>query len=113
MASFTGKGRFRVAPGFNLEDLEKLFRHSVLSMLLRKGKITREFVRMMEGWRHSGFNVFCGERIYLKKLSAFSYQPSAKTITARNSQTMWESNGRPIRCSRYLGTDGRKLKADR
>jgi hypothetical protein len=30
----------------------------VLSMLLRKGKITREFVRMMEGWRHSGFNVF-------------------------------------------------------
>ena len=32
-------------------------------MLLRKRKITREFIRMLDGWRHSGFNVFAGRRI--------------------------------------------------
>jgi hypothetical protein len=54
---------FRVAPRFNLKELEKLFRYRVLKMLLGKGRITEEFVRMMDGWRHSGFNVFAGERI--------------------------------------------------
>jgi len=29
-------------------------------MLLQKKKITREFIRMLDGWRHSGFNVYCG-----------------------------------------------------
>jgi len=43
--------------------LEKLFRLKVLTMLLRKKKITRELIRMLDGWRHSGFNVFAGERI--------------------------------------------------
>jgi len=32
-------------------------------MLLRKKKITRELIRMLDGWRRSGFNVFAGERI--------------------------------------------------
>jgi hypothetical protein len=35
----------------------------VLAMLLRKKKITRELIRMLDGWRHSGFNVFAGGRI--------------------------------------------------
>ena len=35
----------------------------VLAILLRKRKITREFIRMLDGWRHSGFNVFGGGRI--------------------------------------------------
>jgi len=52
------QGRFRVTPQFNVKDLEKLFRVKVLAMLLRKKKITQEFVRMLDGWRHSGFNVF-------------------------------------------------------
>jgi hypothetical protein len=30
-------------------------------MRLRKKKITREVIRMLDGWRHSGFNVFAGE----------------------------------------------------
>ena len=47
----------------NEKALEKLFRAKVLSMLLRKRKITREFIRMLDGWRHSGFNVFAGEPI--------------------------------------------------
>ena len=29
-----------------------------------KGKITEELVSMLMCWRHSGFNVFCGPRIY-------------------------------------------------
>jgi len=55
---FYGQGLFRVAPRFKLKDLEKLFRLKVLTMLLRKKKITRELIRMLDGWRHSGFNVF-------------------------------------------------------
>jgi hypothetical protein len=50
-------------------------------MLLAKGKITQNLVRMMEGWRHSGLNVFCGERIYprekrsLENLTAYLIRP--------------------------------------
>jgi hypothetical protein len=32
-------------------------------MLLKKGKVTGEMVRMLSAWKHSGFNVFCGNRI--------------------------------------------------
>ena len=32
-------------------------------MLLKKEKITGELVELVSGWRHSGFNVFCGSRI--------------------------------------------------
>ena len=60
---FYGEGLFRLAPRFNLKELEKLFRYRVLKRLLGKGRITEQFVRMMDGWRHSGFNVFAGERI--------------------------------------------------
>ncbi len=33
-------------------------------MLLSKGKITQDLIRMLRSWRHSGFNVFGGPRIY-------------------------------------------------
>jgi hypothetical protein len=42
---FYGGGLFRLAPRFNLKELEKLFRYRVLKMLLRKGRITEEFLR--------------------------------------------------------------------
>ena len=32
-------------------------------MLLATGRITQEMIRMMGGWRHSGFNVYGGPRI--------------------------------------------------
>jgi len=32
-------------------------------MLLKRGKITEEMARMLSAWKHSGFNVFCGNRI--------------------------------------------------
>jgi len=79
---FCPRGVFRVAPKYNLKDLEKLFRHKVLRMLLARGKITRELIRMMGGWRHSGFNVYCGPRIFprenraLENLAAYLIRSS-------------------------------------
>jgi len=60
---FYGNGMFLVAPLFELKQLEAIFRNKVFKMLLKKGKITEELVQMVMGWRHSGFNVFCGSRI--------------------------------------------------
>ena len=54
---------FRVAPPLELKKLEMIFRNKVFRMLLKRGKITEEMVRMLSSWRHSGFNVFCGNRI--------------------------------------------------
>lgn len=59
---FSGSGMFCVAPLFELKHLEEIFRHKVFKMLLSKGKITQDSVDMIMGWRHSGFNVFCGSR---------------------------------------------------
>jgi len=56
-------GMFRVAPPLELKKLEAIFRHKVFRMLLDKGKITKEMIAMLSTWRHSGFNVFCGNRI--------------------------------------------------
>jgi endonuclease III len=60
---FYGEGMFRVAPRFDTKPLEKIFRHKVFKMLLSRGKITEDLVEMLMNWRHSGFNVFCGDRI--------------------------------------------------
>jgi len=57
------KGMFRVAPPLELKKLETIFRHKVLRMLLNRGKITKEMIAMLSTWRHSGFHVFCGNRI--------------------------------------------------
>ena len=98
---FYGEGLFRVAPKFNVKDLEKLFRVKVLAMLLRKKKITREFIRMLDGWRHSGFNIFAGGRIQprekqsLENLAAYliraafsqkrmHYSPEQATVVYRS-----------------------------
>ncbi len=50
-------------PPLELKKMEAIFRHKVLRMLMNKGKIMEEMVKMLSGWRHSGFNVFCGNRI--------------------------------------------------
>ena len=60
---YGNKGMFRVAPPLELKKLEAIFRHKVFRMLLNKGKITEEMIRMISAWKHSGFHVFCGNRI--------------------------------------------------
>jgi hypothetical protein len=54
---------FRVTPPLELKKLEAIFQHKALRMLLSKGKITEEMIRMLSTWRHSGFHVFCSNRI--------------------------------------------------
>ena len=62
---------FRVAPFCELKHLEEIFpardgifdRHKVFKILLSKEKVTEDLGQMVMGWRHSGFNVFCGSRI--------------------------------------------------
>ena len=54
---------FRVAPPLELKRLETIFQHKMFGMLLAKGKISKEMIAMLSTWRHSGFHVFCGNRI--------------------------------------------------
>jgi hypothetical protein len=58
---FYGNGMFRVVPALKMEHL--VFRHNVFKMLLSKGTITEDPVRMLSSWRRSGFNVFCSASI--------------------------------------------------
>ena len=44
---FCGNGMFRVAPRFETNGLEEIFRHKVFKMLLSKGKITEDLVNML------------------------------------------------------------------
>ena len=60
---YGNKGMFRVASPLELKKLEAIFQHKVFRMFLAKGKITRELIAMLSSWRHSGFHVFCGNRI--------------------------------------------------
>ena len=48
----------------NAESLEPLFRHKILSMLKKRGLITDKIIELILSWHHSGFNVYCSERIY-------------------------------------------------
>jgi hypothetical protein len=47
-----------------MKKLEAIFRHRVFKMLLAKGRITRDLIAMLSNWRHSGFRVFCGQRLF-------------------------------------------------
>jgi hypothetical protein len=67
---FLGRGTFRVAHTIVRKELEEIFRHKVFKMLLCKGKITEDLLSMLMSWRHSGFNVFCGPRIYPREETA-------------------------------------------
>jgi hypothetical protein len=55
---------FRVAPPLDLKRLEAIFRHKVFKMLLARGRITEDLIAMLSNWRHSGFQVFCSQRIF-------------------------------------------------
>ena len=57
---FYGDGMFSFAPHFETNGLEEIFRHKVLKTMRSKDKITEDLIAILMGWRHSGFNVFCG-----------------------------------------------------
>jgi len=60
---FHENGMFTVSPAIDTKALEQLFRHKVLKMLLSKDKITQDMIKLLDKWRHTGFNVYCGSRI--------------------------------------------------
>ena len=93
---------------FELKKLEALFRHKVFKMLLAKGKITEELIRMLSGWRHSGFNLFCGKRI-LPKDGTDMENLARYIIRASFSQermTYLDQVGKVV----YASKDGRTIK---
>ena len=61
---FYGDGSFMVCPTPDGKALEELFRYEVFKMLKAEGKITDTLIENMMSWRHSGFNVYCGNAIW-------------------------------------------------
>ena len=53
-----------VCPTPDGKDLGDLFRHEVFKMLKAEGKIGDAFIKKLMNWRHSGFNVYCGNAIW-------------------------------------------------
>ncbi len=60
---FTPTGMLHVPPKVSLVRMEELFRHRVLRLLMDKGKLRPERVKMLLGWKHSGFNPDASVRI--------------------------------------------------
>ena len=54
---FASNGWLYVVPDLDLKKLELLFRHKVLTMLRREGKIDDALIKKLLGWRHSGFSI--------------------------------------------------------
>ena len=98
---FYGNGMFRLAPAFRVKALEMIFRHKVFKMMLSKGKITEDTVEMLMSWRHSGFNVFSGPRIYpgqqqaMENLARYiiraSFSQERMTYMKEQSKVLYES----------------------
>lgn len=61
---FLEDGNFQIAPRFRAKNLTEAFRHEVLSMFKKEGKITDVVIDNMMSWHHSGFHVHIGERIW-------------------------------------------------
>ena len=59
-----------VCPPPDTVELEKLFRYEVFKMLKAEGKINDVVIENMMNWRHSGFNVYCGNAIWPHNESA-------------------------------------------
>jgi len=61
-----GKNGMFYAANIDLDAgrLEPLFRHKILSMLKKRGLITDRVIGLILSWRHTGFNVYCTDRIY-------------------------------------------------
>ena len=50
-------------PPMSLAPMEALFRHRVFKMLMKKGLLSTERVKLMESWEHSEFNIDASGRI--------------------------------------------------
>jgi hypothetical protein len=62
---FNGNGSFKACSTPQTKDLEEPFRHEVFKMHKAEGKINDVVIENMMNWRHSGFNVYYGNAIWL------------------------------------------------
>ena len=46
------------------EALTEIWRHGVVALFVSKGLLNPDFARKLLGWRHSGFSIESGTRIY-------------------------------------------------
>ena len=58
------EGAFMVCPPPDSREIEELFRYEVFKLLKAEGKINDTVIENMMNWRHSGFNVYCGNAIW-------------------------------------------------
>jgi hypothetical protein len=54
---------FHVMPQVSLKPLEKLFQAKIIAFLVKKGLLPPERARMLQSWKHSGFNVYRSRRV--------------------------------------------------
>ena len=106
--AFYDTGMFRVASRFPMKALSRLFRHKVLSLLLDKGRLRPETIRIMDRWRHSGFNVYCGPRILPRQKKSLE-RLSAYLIRSSFSQERMEYLPEDAKV-RYRSKDGKEHK---
>jgi len=61
---FSEDGFFYASPiNIDTVSFEKLFIYKIFKMLLKKGIITERTIELILSWRHSGFGIYCGDRI--------------------------------------------------
>jgi len=80
-------------------------------MLLAKGRITKDLIALLSHWRHSGFQVFCGERIFprdetaMENLARYISQSRVYDIRASFSQERMQYLPEPSKVV-YRAKDG-------
>jgi hypothetical protein len=95
-------------------------RHTLaFRMLLFKGKINQELINILLSWRHSGFNIFCGPRIYprdedaMENLARYiiraSFSQERMTYVPEESRVTYQSKACP-RVSSGNGKDQRTFE---
>jgi hypothetical protein len=76
------------------KEISYQIRHNVFKMLLAKGKITREMIALLSAWKHSGFHVFCGNRISpndetaMENLARYIIYPEGHTRASFSQERM-------------------------
>ena len=60
---FTPDGRFLFLPIHDTQKLSETFRRALITLLLSKGLISKDFATTLPCWRHSGFSIDARVRI--------------------------------------------------
>jgi hypothetical protein len=77
-------------------------------MLLAKGRITKDLIAMLSNWRHPGFQVFCGQRLFPQDETAME-NLARYIIRASFSQERMQYLAQPSKVV-YRAKDGNEEK---